>query len=337
MGHYHKDSKKSPSQSMLSEFSRLLLNLYRSAQELPVQEFQDAILEAVKPSLHFDSCIWGTATMTPVGIDIHTLHRHRFPDDMMAAFERVKHQDSAAFRVTQQPRMTIGFSAAEEFVGEHQADIRQFARDYSQHHCMVTSDINPITRFAQWISLFRSDPERRCLDHEVELLDALGPHLMQALAINRLVHFDRVLGDVARESWAIAIADGRGVLYHADPRFKELVQTEWPLDSDGRLHPSLMDLLRGDEGRILGQRVVMQRSLEQGLFFLKVRERHNIDRLSGREFTVAQLLVSGMTQKQIAARMSRSPETIRSHVKSIFAKLEIHNVAMLPAILVLRQ
>lgn len=325
------------SRTNLPEFSRLLLTLYRHAQELPVHQFQDAVLEAVKPSLHFDASAWGTATMTPVGIDIHSLHRHNFDDEMFAAFERVKHQDSAAVRVTTRPRMTIGFAAEEEFTREDQAEIRQFARDYSQHHCLITSDINPLTHFAQWVSMFRSEPDRRCTEAEIEFLDALAPHLMQSLAINRLVHLDRLVGDVARESWAVAIADARGVLYHADARYKELMDCEWPLQSNGRLHPALVQALQGDEPRILGNAVVVQRTLEQGLFFLKARPRQAVDSLSPREFMVAELLAAGMTQKQIAARVSRSPETIRTQVKAIFAKLSINNVTLLPPLLVARQ
>lgn len=325
------------SRTNLPEFSRLLLTLYRSAQEVPVREFQDTVLNSVKPLLHFDGSIWGTATMTPVGIDIHSLHRHNFPDETMAAFERVKHQDSAAVRVTQQPHMTIGFSAEEEFTREDQEEIRQFAREHRQHHCFITSDIHPVTRFTEWISLFRSDPWRRCTDQEVDLLDALSPHLMQALAINRLVHLDRVVGDLARESWAVAIADARGVLYHADARFKELMAREWPLRSDGRLDSRLLEGLQGEDARVLGTEVVVQRTVEQGLLFLKARPRHDVDNLSGREFMVAQLLASGMTQKQIAARLERSPETIRSQVKAIFAKMHINNVALLAPLLVLRQ
>jgi DNA-binding CsgD family transcriptional regulator len=324
------------SQTLLPEFSRLLLTLYRNAQEVPVHEFQDAVLQAVKPSLHFDAATWGTATMTPAGVDIHSLHRHNFPDEMVAAFDRVKHQDSAAVRVTRRRRMTIGFSAREEFAGEDQAGIRQFAHDYSQHHCFITSDIHPHTRFTQWISLFRSEPARRCKEEEIEFLDALAPHLMQSLVINRLVHLDRMVGDAARESWAVAIADPRGVLYHADPRFRDLMQREWPLQGDDRLANAFMERLQGDHGRILGARLTVRCWLEQGLVFLKVRERHPVDKLSPRECMVAELLASGMTQKQIASQVKRSPETVRSQVKSIFAKLAINNVALLAPLLVLR-
>lgn len=325
------------SQTDLTEFSKLLLTLYRSAQEIPVRQFQDAVLDTIKPSLRFDASIWGTATMTPSGIDIHSLHRHNFPDEMFQAFHRVRHQDSAAMRVTRHPRMTIGFAAEEEFVREDQAEIRLFARRFSQHHCFITSDINPMTRFAQWVSLFRSEPQRRCTEPEIRFLDALAPHLMQALAINRLVHLDRLVGDTARESWAVAIADSRGVLYHADRRFKDLMEAEWALQQDARLNDALIERLQGEEPRIVGEAVVVQRTLEQGLFFLKARPRHPVDNLSPREFMVAELLASGMTHKQIAARVCRSPETIRSQVKAIFTKMDINNVTLLPPLLALRQ
>jgi DNA-binding CsgD family transcriptional regulator len=321
----------------LPQFSQLLLTLYRSAQEAPVHQFQDAALDAVQPVLHFDASIWGTGTMTPQGIDIHSLHRRNFPDDMLASFERVRHQDTAARRVTSQPRQTIGFAAEEEFRGDDQAEIRQFAHDYASHHCLLTSDIHPLTRFAQWVSLFRSDPQQRCTPAEIEFLHALAPHLMQSLAINRLVHLDRMVGDAARESWVVAIADTRGVIYHADPRWRDLVAREWPADSRDRVCDELLQRLRGEEGRILGMRVVVQRTTEQGLFFLRARERHPVDSLSPREFIVAEMLAGGLTQKQIAARLDRSPETIRSQVKAIFAKMAINNVTLLAPLLVLRQ
>src|SRR3954464_14469766 len=147
--------------SNLTEFSQLLLVLYRLAQESPVSQFQDAVLDAVKPLLHFDACNWGTGTMTAKGMEVHAIHRHNVSDAMSAAFWRVAHEDSAAVRLTAQPRVTIGFSAEEEFHRPEQAGIRQFARDFNQHHCFATCDINPLTRFAHWLSLFRSDPERR--------------------------------------------------------------------------------------------------------------------------------------------------------------------------------
>jgi DNA-binding NarL/FixJ family response regulator len=62
-----------------------------------------------------------------------------------------------------------------------------------------------------------------------------------------------------------------------------------------------------------------------------------VDNLSTREFLVGRLLVSGLSQKGVAAKLDRSPETVRSQVKGIFDKLGINNVAMLGQLLVLRE
>jgi len=188
-----------------------------------------------------------------------------------------------------------------------------------------------------WVSLYRASAGQVCTPQETELLACVAPHLMQALAINRLVHLDRLTGDEAREKWSVAIADSRGVLYHADKRFRELVQSEWPAEDEEQLPRALLDGLMADDNQVVGARVVVRRSLERGLLFLKARDRALVDDLTAREFLVARLLASGLSQKQVAAKLDRSPETIRSHVKGIFEKLGINNVAMLASLLMLRE
>jgi DNA-binding NarL/FixJ family response regulator len=50
-------------------------------------------------------------------------------------------------------------------------------------------------------------------------------------------------------------------------------------------------------------------------------------RFSTRELDVARLLQSGLTNQSISRKLNRSEETIRSHVKSIYAKLGVHHRA----------
>ena len=80
----------------LSEFSNLVLCLYRAAGEQPLNAFQDEALSIIKRMLPFDRSMWGTATNTPAGIDIHSIHLHNEPQEMPEFYEEVKHQDSAA-------------------------------------------------------------------------------------------------------------------------------------------------------------------------------------------------------------------------------------------------
>jgi DNA-binding NarL/FixJ family response regulator len=46
-------------------------------------------------------------------------------------------------------------------------------------------------------------------------------------------------------------------------------------------------------------------------------------KISEREFEVLGLLASGRSNKQIANRLEVSPNTVKSHVASLFAKLEV--------------
>jgi len=51
--------------------------------------------------------------------------------------------------------------------------------------------------------------------------------------------------------------------------------------------------------------------------------------LSNREFQVAELIVSGMKTKEIAHALNISVETVKSHRKQIFSKLDLHSVSQL--------
>lgn len=50
----------------------------------------------------------------------------------------------------------------------------------------------------------------------------------------------------------------------------------------------------------------------------------SLDLLTGREREVLELLVQGMTNKQIAEALVISPNTVKRHLKAIFAKLEVN-------------
>lgn len=321
----------------LTKYSHLLLLLYKLAQELPVDQFQDAVLSALKRYLPFNSSMWGTATMTGTGIDIHSLHLHNTTQAMIEAYQAVKHQDTAAYKCTSQATATMAFNTESDFPGQEFEKYRQFLHDFQHENFVITSDINPITNFVHWISLYRADKNELCTEEEVELLSCLAPHVMQALAINRLVHLNRLTRDVAREKWSVAIVDGRGVIYHADHRFRDMIDSEWGFEDEARLPNALLRVLLHDERQVIGVRTVVRRSLEQGLLFLKARQREVVDNLSEREFLIARLLVTGLSQKQVAAQLHRSPETIRTHVKSIFCKLGINNVTMLGPLIALRE
>ena len=309
-----------------ADFNELLLRLYRLSYELPISAFQDAALGLVRQVLPFDSSMWGTATSTPQGIDIHTIHLQNQPVEMLAAYEAVKHLDTAAQAVGQQPRNTLGFNADDWFSGRHQGQLRDYGRRFEQANFFITSDANRQTDFVHWITLFRADADARCTEAERALLAALSPHVMQALALNRITHLDRREQPQPRREGS-AISDPRGVIYHADPAFHELLAQEWTGWHGNRLPDALLTRFLQGHASLAGAATVVTHHVEQGLLFLTARERCRADDLTPREHTVAQLVARGSSHKEIARLLERSPATVRNQIRSVYDKLEVSNVA----------
>ncbi|WP_093024044.1 helix-turn-helix transcriptional regulator [Variovorax sp. OV700] len=312
----------------LHDFSELLLQLYRLSHELPISAFQDAALDLIKPVLSFDASMWGTATTADEGIEVHTLHLHRKTPEMMMEYDSFKHLDSAAASFFGKGHATRGFNSASWWSGPKYAPFLDYVQRYDQNNIFITMDSDPRSNFMHWFSLFRADPDAHCKPEEVSLLASLSPHLMQALALNRVMHLDRTLSPASGvQPRGSAIADLKGAIYHCDVTFVALMQEEfagWPRQA---LPQSLLEHFMTVQSAYLGRHVAVSYRLEQRLLFLSVRKRCRADNLTPREHTIAELLARGDTHKDIAAILSRSPATVRNHIQSIYDKLQVSNVA----------
>lgn len=312
----------------LQRYSELLLRLYRMAQDLPIAEFQDAALGLVKGVLPFDSSLWGTAAPSQGGPDIHTVHLHNKSPEMLPAYESVKHQDSAVAAMFAQPRATRGYHLETWFADPGQKEIRDMMRRFEIENMLATTVIDPSTRFAHWILLYRADRDAGYTPEEVARLELLAPHVMEALAINRKMHLDR-LGPAEQDALprGSAIADMRGVVYHADACFEALAAEEWPDWQASRLPDLLSAHFQQDGERFRGRAVVVDARVEQQLLFLNARPRCRADGLTAREFTIAKLIAKGDTHKEIAQTLARSPATVRNQIQAIYEKLGVGNIA----------
>ena len=319
--------------SWIPAVSTLMLTIYFHSQDARVHLFQDLVLEKLKVLLPFDSAMWGTATVRPKGLDIHTFHLHNSSPAMVEAYEKVKHLDTIPAELARHPQATLVFNAETMLTGKKLAPLREFSREFGHEHMLITSQYDERTQLVQWIALLRRDPVQTIEPAEANLLEKLAPHLMQALAMNRRSHLDGLLSEDARVHWSSAIADERGVVLYAEPGFIGLVEPEWPCPHEHQLAPALVKKLRGASSAVTGRAVVLEVAVVEGVWFLKARRRQPIDSLSSSELMVARLLVSGLTQKQVALKLRRSSETVRSHVRNIFEKLGISSAVMLGAAL----
>lgn len=313
--------------SHLSDFGELLLRLYRLSREQPIHLFQDQALSLVKQEVSFESAMWGTAATAPDGIDVHTLHLHDKSPQMMIDYEEVKHLDTAAASLFGLPRGTRAFNTATWWGERRGWQFRDYVQGYEQNNMLITMANDTAAHFMEWISLFRADPDQHNTPAETERVALLSPHLMQALALNRVMHLERFAPVGRPQRRGSAMGDLMGVLYHTDPAFEHMLRQEWN-DWPGRTLPRTMleHFLHG-HARFVGRSMVVTHSVEHGLLFLKARNRCAADNLSTRECMVAQQLAKGSTHKQIAQTLDRSPATVRNQIRSIYEKLAVTHVA----------
>jgi len=125
-------------------YSDFFLMLYRLSPESPLHLFQDEALRLLKTVLPFDSSMRGSAALTGNGIDVHTIHLHNQPKEMLQAYEEIKHLDTAAMEVSRHTTSTLGFDANAWFSGKHQQPLREYEKRFEQAHFL--SDQRSIQR-----------------------------------------------------------------------------------------------------------------------------------------------------------------------------------------------
>ena len=308
----------------LSDFSDVVLDLYRGARERPLDQFQDAALEVVKKIVPFNTAIWGTASVDATGVDIHTIHLHRTSRDMLDAYEHVKHEDACGAEILRHGRSTQSYHSRTNWA---RTECGEFLREFEHENFIVSGESNRDASFIHWFSLYRAKPEQRCQPEENKLVEALRPHLMQALALNRSLHLERTMPALIGLERGLAVANVRGMLYLTDPRFDRLMSAEWPGWAGPALPTGLMTHLLARHRTFSGRRLVLRCRVEHGLLFLQARRRRAVDALTAKELRTARLVADGHTHKEIATRLSLSSATTRSQIQSAYEKLGVHNVA----------
>ena len=313
----------------LADYNDLLLRLYRLSHEQPIDRFQDATLDLLKQVLPFDSAMWGSATMTSRGIDIHAIHLHKQPAEMLLGYEEIKHLDTAGRVAAERFTEALAFDRDVWFADKHQQPVREYGKRFEQAHFFICGTMDRGSSLTHWVTLFRARTADHCLEHERQTLGGLAPHVQQALSLNRLTHLNQRIHQQTGQGVGTAMADPRGMLHHMDAVFCEALQAEWSGWRGPRLPAVVMKAVQQGLPRYKGQTLVISLRAEHGLLWLRCRPRCAADDLAPKEFVVAQMTAKGLTHKEIARALERAPTTVRNQIRSIYDKLGVGNVAEL--------
>ena len=314
-----------------NDVNEVLLDLYRLSHEMPIHNFQDAALEQIKTLVPFDSSMWGTANLEH-GTEMHTVHLHQKSPEMLVEYDSVKDHDSIAAALARAPRVTLTINSDHWFGDPKKREFRDFLSRHQHENMLVTSTYNASSHMVHWMSLYRADRDDHCTHSERELIATLAPHVMQALALNRLTHLERLeASDRALLPHGAAIVDPNGCIHHIDANLQSLMRDEWNDWSNAVLPSELLSACRSVSSTYIGRTCIVKSNIEHGLLFLRGRPRCKADALTAREMKIAIYISQGLSYKEIALELNRAPATVRNQIQLIYEKLQVNNIARLIA------
>jgi DNA-binding CsgD family transcriptional regulator len=297
-------------------FGAFLLDLYRLAREAPLAEFQRRVLDRLSEVLPFSGAWWG---MTRMDRELHSSFPYQMPAGYADYWYRIRDHDLLADIVLAVPGVTVHLS--NEQISADPVFAR-FCAEYGTRQSLCTLLKNPTLNLATFLSLYRDRDVPQFTAAERLFKQLVMPHLWAAWTSNWIAQIASVEAHGLSGRMALAIADQKGLLHAAEPRFSEVIQLEWPQWQGPELPRALLESMRSGTP-VEGRHGIMRVRPVSGLYLVEARERSPLDRLTPRELTIAQRFGSGKSYKEIAAALPVSPATVRAHLRAIYSKLEI--------------
>jgi len=312
--------------------SELLLDLYRSARELPADQFQQAVIQRLRPVFSFDSSMWGTGTVDGGGrVEVRSIHLDRQPQEMLENWMQVSHEDTVVEMVAARPGRVFNAHIPTLYRGRRdKAGMLDFARRFNAGNGLVVLHAHAGMPLLSWLGLYRRNVDTHFSERERILFELVFPHTLEALSMNRLLHLDSLYRDRAEGRASVAIVDRKGGVYQAEGGFGAALRQEWP-QWEGTMLPGVLleRILASDPAQYRGQRLAVESQRVGDLLFLRARKLEPIDRLTAREKEVAGRFAHGMSHKEVAADLGVSPATVRNQLQGVYLKLGVSDKASL--------
>jgi DNA-binding CsgD family transcriptional regulator len=309
--------------------SDLLLELYQAAITASPESFQTIALRLVDQAIGFDRAWWGIMAQKGNGFDLHSSHRYELPDTFETQWESIKSDDSLARDAHGKPRTTIHF---DEKGLRSNPGLAELNDGHDLRQALCTSAFLPDRKSFLFVSLFRSGARTRTFKaREIALKQVLTPHLYACWRVNLLAELQRRQFGNNLNKRGVAFVDRQGTIVCTDASFAALLAERWPAWRGRRLPKMLMDAFVSRDTSSKRQCLDLHVAWLQtgGLFRFEVRCTSAFDTLTPREREIAEYFAQAQSYKDIAARTALAPSTVRHHLRTIYAKLEISDKAQL--------
>ena len=238
----------------MNESSGFLLDLYRLARETPLHAFQGKAMRLLRPLVTFDSGRWTSGSYRdPIRVTFHHVHLENEPPEMLSAHAQVRAKDSSNLAALRHKAYNPGFiyHSPTKFPSRSAAEMHDYQKRFG--HQNVLNVFTKRMASEQWhyrlVALYRQREENQFCRRDLGLMQALMPHLTEALSINRVVNLPALMQQPGVSRYALGIAEADWTIPYLEPRLLALLQLEWPRHIFDRMPDPLWDSLASGRDR----------------------------------------------------------------------------------------
>ncbi|MFA6921158.1 MAG: LuxR C-terminal-related transcriptional regulator [Gallionella sp.] len=298
---------------------------------MPTDEFKHYAIEETKNLIEFDSCAWEATRgreaykNEPMANKEITWHLYNLKSSFIDSARRLSQGYKPRYGLHAEiTEKTVNINLRKEYAGCAIYELHY--RSFNIEHVLATAVTDRNTGLRHTVSFHRATPNQPFSEAERTLKETIFPHLIETLQNNWLIALPKLFPCKQRRIYDLmATCNSAGILQFATPSFIKTCQMEWNIWRPPILPPAICNLIRVDDVKFSGEKIVINIDMLGELFLLRARLKRNSDELTPREMEVAQRFSTGEDYKTIALKLRVSPSTIKGHLNRIYAKLNINN------------
>ena len=306
---------------MHKQANELVLKIYRLAYKTSISDFKKQCFELLADALDIQSGTWITRSEKDILFYENDSFTYALPEGFM---EDYHHLSSVSEQVNQVFSVLLGnqrktLDILDVVPSEDWFDsemYRLYCDKFNLHHSLMTVDINPINQVMNLITVARHNPAHGFTEEEKSLKEFIFPNLIEALRINLL---NALHSGVDFAGSYRAVMDRYGNVIEAEDGFLALLSskqltlgTKVLIDFEAHHHHTLE--IKGLSFRYKNH---------NGLVFVEVDLASLIEVFSERKVEIAQLLLNGLSNKEIGNKLGLSPNTVHNHLKEIYKTIGV--------------
>ncbi|MFH1157121.1 MAG: LuxR C-terminal-related transcriptional regulator [Pseudomonadota bacterium] len=209
---------------------------------------------------------------------------------------------------------------------------QRHSRVFGIENAISTAIQNPVTGLLEVMSLYRRDPKAKFSLKERSVKQFIFPLLIETWHQNQIQYLAHRFGSGTGES--LAICDHNACIHHAESGFVDLLKSQWPEWSGPEFPEPVKAWLKELESKPLRKKnISFSRADFNDVILVKAYRLGSTALLTKREEQIATIFADGLTYKGIAHELNISPFTVRSHLESIYKKLDVSSkVGLLQAL-----